>query len=176
VRPWRRNLTVTAPHWGAYYVSMATTKASRIVAAGLATGVTDGLFSSVLSVAFYGSTVTRLFQGVAGVLIGRGALDGGAPAALLGIAMHFGVALTWAAIFAIGAMRLDWVQKLAHSRYGVVKIAAVYGPLIWMAMSLVVIPVLTHRPPSITSRWWTQFFGHVPFVAMPIVAISKSRG
>lgn len=35
---------------------------SRVVRAGLLTGITDGLFSSVLSVAFYDSTVTRLFH------------------------------------------------------------------------------------------------------------------
>jgi hypothetical protein len=50
---------------------------SRLVRAGLLTGVTDGLFSSVLSVAFYGSTVTRLFQGVASTLLGKEAPNAG---------------------------------------------------------------------------------------------------
>ncbi|HEY5546895.1 MAG TPA: hypothetical protein VIK50_12660 [Gemmatimonadaceae bacterium] len=35
--------------------------------------------------------------------------------------------------------------------------------------SLVVIPLGTKQPPSITYRWWIQFFGHIPFVASPIV-------
>jgi hypothetical protein len=39
-----------------------------------------------------------------------------------------------------------------------------------MVMSLAVIPLFTHRPPSITFRWWVQFFGHFPFVGLPIVA------
>ena len=38
-------------------------------------------------------------------------------------------------------------------------------------MSLVVIPLLLHRPPSFTIRWWVQFFGHIPFVALPIVTM-----
>ena len=141
--------------------------------AALLTGVSDGLFSSVLSAAFYGSTVTRLWQGVAGVLIGRGALDGGLPTALLGVAMHFGVAFAWTTFFAVVVLRIPRIQKLLYSPYGAVKIAAVYGPLIWMAMSLVVIPALTHRPPAITARWWTQWIGHIPFVAFPMLSVLR---
>jgi hypothetical protein len=44
---------------------------SRLVRAGLLTGVIDGLFSSVLSVVSYHSTVARLFQGVASTLLAR---------------------------------------------------------------------------------------------------------
>jgi hypothetical protein len=61
----------------------------RLALAGLVTGVVDGTFSSVLSVAFYHSTVSRLFQGVASVLLGPEALNGGRPTAALGILMHF---------------------------------------------------------------------------------------
>ena len=50
-------------------------------------------------------------------------------------------------------------------------VAAVYGPIIWMVMSLVIIPLSTHRPPAINIRWWVQFFGHIPFVSLPIVAL-----
>jgi hypothetical protein len=65
---------------------------ARLVRAGLLTGLADGLFSSVLSVAVYGSTVTRLFQGVAATLLGKEAFDGRAQTALLGVLMHLGVA------------------------------------------------------------------------------------
>lgn len=147
-----------------------TSTASRILLAGLFTGVADGLFSSVLSVAFYGSSVTRLFQGVASVPLGRGALNGGVPAAAAGIAMHFAVALAWSFIFSTVALRLPWLQRLLTSPFGVAKISVLYGPLVWIVMSLIVIPALTGRGPSITSRWWTQFFGHIIFVGLPIVA------
>jgi uncharacterized membrane protein YagU involved in acid resistance len=53
--------------------------------------------------------------------------------------------------------------------------AALYGPFIWMVMSLAVIPLLVHRPPTVGVRWWVQFFGHIPFVGVPIVA-SSGRG
>jgi len=44
---------------------------SGIAVTGIVTGIIDGLFSSVLSVAFYHSTVARLFQGVASVWLVR---------------------------------------------------------------------------------------------------------
>ena len=143
---------------------------SRLVCAGLLTGVTDGLFSSVLSVAFYHSTAARLFQGVASTLLGKAALDGGTPTALVGVLMHFGVAFGWSAVFLVVVMRLRWVRRILGTRYGVLKVASLYGPAIWMVMSLAVIPLLLHRPPTIGSRWWGQFFGHIPFVGIPIVA------
>jgi len=143
---------------------------SRLVRAGLLTGVTDGLFSSVLSVAFYHSTAARLFQGVASTLLGKAALDGGTPTALVGVLMHFGVAFGWSAVFLVVVMRLRWVRRILDTRYGVLKVASLYGPAIWMVMSLAVIPLLLHRPPTIGSRWWVQFFGHIPFVGIPIVA------
>ena len=143
---------------------------SRLVRAGLLTAVTDGLFSSVLVVAAYGSSVTRLWQGVASVLLGPAAFEGGARTVLIGLAMHVAVAFTWSAVFLVLVGRATWLRRLVDSRYGVFKAAALYGPLVWTVMSLVVIPALVRRPPSINFRWWVQFLGHMPFVGLPIVA------
>lgn len=137
--------------------------------AGLLTGIADGLFSSVLSVVFYHSTVTRLFQGVAATLLGPAALDGGTRTAAVGVAMHFGVAFGWSAVFLFVVMRSARVRGLLASPYGVVKAASLYGPFVWTVMSLAVIPLLVHRAPRITIRWWVQWFGHMLFVGAPIV-------
>jgi hypothetical protein len=143
---------------------------TRLARAGLLTGLIDGLFASVQSVAFYGSTVTRLFQGVASTLLGKSAIDGGTTPALIGVLMHFGVAFGWSAVFLILFTQSAWLRRVLSSRYGVVKVAAVYGPCIWLVMSLLVIPLLLHRPPTINPRWWVQLIGHFPFVGLPIVA------
>jgi hypothetical protein len=145
---------------------------ARLLRAGLLTAVVDGLFSSILSVAAYGSTVSRLFQGVASVLLGSEALSGGLRTAVIGVFMHVLVAFTWSAVFLFVVLRWTWIRGLLASPYGVLKVAALYGPFIWMVMSLVVIPVLAHRPPTITVRWWIQWFGHIFFVGIPIVAAS----
>ena len=147
----------------------------RLARAGLLTAVTDGLFASVLSVAFYHSTVARLFQGVASTLLGKAAFEGGAATALVGVLMHFGVAFGWSAMFLFLVMRWPWIERVLATPYGVLKVAALYGPAIWLVMSLVVIPLLLHRAPAFSIRWWVQLIGHFPFVGIPIVA-SASTG
>jgi hypothetical protein len=152
-----------------------TPSLSRVIRAGFLTGVTDGLFSSMLSIALYHSTVTRLFQGVAATLLGRAAFDGGYETAALGVLMHFGVALGWSAVFLGLFDRSAWLRRVLGSPYGEWKVASVYGPFVWMVMSLLVIPLLVHRPPMITARWWVQLIGHIVFVGLPIVSsIGKS--
>ena len=143
----------------------------RLVRAGLVTGVTDALFSSALAAFVYGSTVTRLWQGVASTLLGGAAFDGGARTAAIGLAMHFGVAFAWSAVFLGLVLSWSWLRDVLVSPYGVITVATVYGPVIWLVMSLAVIPMLTHRPPAINVRWWVQLVGHCPFVGLPIVAL-----
>ncbi len=142
----------------------------QFVRAGLVTGIIDGLFSSALVAFAYGSTVTRLWQGVAAVLLGAAAFDGGTRTAAIGLAMHFGVAFTWTAVFLLVVIVSPWIRGVVASPSGAIAVAAVYGPVIWMVMSLVLIPFFTHRPPTINVRWWVQLAGHIPFVALPIVA------
>ena len=152
---------------------MKTDTASRLVRAWLVTGVTDAIFSSVLVTVFYHSTVTRLWQGVASVPLGKEMLNGGTRTAFIGLLIHFGVAFAWTAVFLFLVIRLPLTRRLLDSRYGVIKVASLYGPFIWLVMSFVVIPLFLHRPPTINFRWWVQFFGHIPFVAIPIVAITS---
>jgi hypothetical protein len=122
---------------------------TRVVRAGLLTAITDGLFSSVLSVAFYSSTVQRLFQGVASTLLGPGALNGGWSTALVGIGMHVAVAFGWSAVFLLLVLRWRRVRETLGSPYGVVEVAAVYGPFVWMVMSFAVtLCCCTGRPRS----------------------------
>ena len=55
--------------------TIARMPSSRLLRAGLLTGVVDGLFASVQSLVT-GSTLARLWQGVASVLLGKSALHG----------------------------------------------------------------------------------------------------
>jgi hypothetical protein len=147
---------------------------ARLVRAWLLTGVLDGTFASVQSLT-YGSNPVRLFQGVASTLLGPSAMEGGIRTAAIGLLMHFGVAFAWSAVFLAVYERSASVRRIAGARRGALKVAVVYGPLIWLVMSLAVIPLLTHKPPNITVRWWTQLVGHVVFVGLPIVAMIRTR-
>ncbi len=115
---------------------------ARLLRSTILTGLSDGLFSTVLVTFFYGSTPARLWQGVA-----------------------FG----WSAVFLFVVLRAGWVRSLLASPYGTVKVAALYGPFVWLVMSVVVIPILVHHGPTFNIRWWIQLVGHFPFVGIPIV-------
>jgi hypothetical protein len=140
----------------------------RLLRAGLLTAGVDFAWACVLTW-IYGSTFARLWQGVAGTLLGRSAFDGGARTVLIGLAMHVGVAFGWSAVFLALYLRSAWLRRRLTDRAGLLQVAAVYGPFIWMVMSLIVIPALVQRPPAITARWWIQLAGHIPFVGVPIV-------
>jgi len=145
----------------------------RFLRAGALTGVVDFLFASALTVFAYGSTFSRLWQGVASVPLGRQALEGGPPMVAAGILIHFGVAFAWSAVFVFLVLRSAWVRRVLASPYGVLGVALAWGPLIWVVMSALVIPLFTGRMPSINARWWIQILGHVFFVALPMVVASR---
>lgn len=138
-----------------------------LVRAGLLTGISDGLFATVSAV-LSGSTVTRLWQGVASTLLGPSSFERGTESAMIGVLMHFGVAFGWSAVFLALLALWPRLRALLVPPYGPLKVAAVYGPFIWLVMSLLVIPLLLQRPPAITYRWWVQLIGHFPFVGLPI--------
>jgi hypothetical protein len=143
---------------------------SLLVRAWLVTAVVDFCFASALGVAAYHSTVARVRQGVASVLLGPGALQGGSRTVAIGVVLHLGVALVWTSLFV--ALVASWPRLRAAiaSPAGVAAVAAVYGPLIWCAMSIVVIPRFTGRLPTFAARWWLQLPAHAAFVALPMVA------
>ena len=144
---------------------------SRLVRAGLTTAIVDGVFASMLSVFAYHTPVIRLWQRVASTVLGPAAFDGGTRTMSIGLMMHVGVALTWSAVFLALYQLSDALRRQLTTTAGVIKVAVVYGPLIWIVMSRAVIPLFTGGAAPINVRWWVQLFGHIPFVAIPIVAM-----
>jgi hypothetical protein len=140
----------------------------RLLRAGLITGLVDGLWAIVLTLA-YGRSIVRMFLGIAATPFGTGMFDGGAPTMALGVALHFCVALTWSAVFLLLVTSWPRLRSVLASRYGILKVASVYGPIIWIVMSVAVIPALTRQPVAITYRWWIQLVGHIVFVGLPLV-------
>ena len=148
---------------------------SRLVPAWLITAAIDGTFASALSVFAYHSTAARLWQGVAATLLGPAALQGGIRTALIGVLMHLGVALWWSTVFLTLYTAWPRLRRIVSTAGGAIAVAVAYGPMIWLVMSWVIIPQLTGRAPTITVRWWVQLLGHIPFVALPIVAMIGLR-
>ena len=142
---------------------------------GLTVGVTDGLFASATGVliAPY-ATPFRIFRGVGSVLFGKEALNGGIPMALVGIGMHFFTATFWSLVFILIVRSSKQIQKTIMTWPGALVAAGIYGPSIWLFMSLVFIPAMVHRHPTIGLKWWVQLIGHIPFVALPMVLVNRS--
>ena len=84
----------------------------RLARAGALTAIVDFTFSSVLVTVFYHSTFARLWQGVASVPFGPGAIGGGTRWTLIGIGLHICVAFTWSTIF----LGLYLIFRLATAR------------------------------------------------------------
>ena len=149
--------------------SSSRSGSSRLLRAWLLTGVIDGTWAIVLTL-LYGRSLARLWQGIAATAFGERMFDGGTATVALGVLMHFGVAFGWSAVFLLLVTRWAWLRRVIASPNGVWKVAAVYGPMIWIVMSTAVIPLLTGKPLVITWRWWIQLAGHIVFVGLPIVS------
>src|SRR3954469_5612787 len=102
--------------------------AAILVRAGLLTALIDGLFSSVLSAGLYGSTVARLWQGVASVPFGPKALEGGSTYVLIGLCMHLCVAFTWSIVFLAITIAVPALRRIIGTPGGLLAVAALYGP------------------------------------------------
>ncbi|HEX8319263.1 hypothetical protein [Longimicrobium sp.] len=139
----------------------------------LVTAVWDFICATGLHVFAYHGTPARLWQGVAFTVLGPRALVGGATAVAAGLILHLAVALVWSALL-VGALRA-WpaLRRAIRNPGGAFMVAVAYGPLIWLVMSLVVIPLATGQPAKFGHRWWVQLGVHVPFVALPLVFTAR---
>ncbi len=146
----------------------------RLLPVWVTTVIFDGLCASLLGIIGYESTFARVWQGVASTVIGpERAIDRGVGPVLIGLMLHAGVALLWSAVFVAVATSWSGLRARLASPTGALLVAVAYGPLVWLAMSWVIIPIVAGRLPTITVRWWVQVFAHIPFVAWPIVGMTR---
>ena len=132
--------------------------------------VVDGVFATVLPVVAYGRPLGQVWKGVASVLLGRGAMYGGARTIAFGLVLHASVALVWTTVFLVLVLLSPLLRRVVATPAGILAVSTVYGPAIWIVMSSVVLPRVVGTPLVITPQWWLQLLFHIPFVALPIVA------
>ena len=139
----------------------------------LVTAAWDFLCATALTVLAYHGTFAHLWQGVASTVIGPTAIDGGVMPIAVGIALHLAVAFTWSAMFVASSLLSAALRRAIATPAGALGVAVVYGPIIWLVMSLVVIPLATGHLPRTGFRWWVQIFAHPPFVTIPMVFMTR---
>ncbi|MCC7002757.1 MAG: hypothetical protein IT357_11430 [Gemmatimonadaceae bacterium] len=114
--------------------SRGTARLRRILLAGGLAGVLD-LAAAIVQGAIRGTAPERILQSIASGILGRDAFDGGGMTVLLGLELHFFIALSAATVYLVAAER--WT--VLAERW--VLWSGVYGVLVWAVMNLVVLPL-----------------------------------
>lgn len=143
-----------------------------ILSGWLACGVLDITAACVQAWAQAGRTPSAVLRGVASAVFGGAAIAGGAAMALVGLAMHFLVALTATLVFVGLARRVRWLRTGPLAL-----VAPLYGAVVFGAMNYGTLPLLSvMRSMTMggTPRWpgpmeWPQFLIHLVCVGLPIV-------
>jgi len=145
-------------------------KTTAILVGGLIAGTCDILYATIYSYLRAEVPPMRILQSVASGLLGSDAYAGGMPVALLGLGLHFFMALVWAAIY-VTASR-SWpvlVQKPIFC-------GAVFGLFVYLFMNLVVLPLSATPPrtsfPSVLTII-TSLIVHTMLFGVPIALAAR---
>jgi hypothetical protein len=144
-------------------VSESNNAVLAILVGGLIAGALD-LTSAFIT---YGPGVPRA---IAGGLLGRGAMHGGAGTYVLGILLHFFIACSAAAIYYVVSRKLDFLT--AHP----VVCGLFYGIAVYLVMNLVVLPLSALHAQG-PYQYWGLVRGlliHMVLIGLPI-ALSVRR-
>lgn len=102
---------------------------------GLAVGVLDALDGVTWFGITAGLNPIQVLQFIASGLLGKAALQGGLATAGLGTLIHFGLAVAFTALFAVGYATLSAVR--AHWA----GVGLLFGAAVWAFMNLVALPL-----------------------------------
>ena len=136
---------------------------SAILIGGAIAGACDITYA-ITFWALRGVVATRVLQSVASGLLGAAAFKGGLTTAALGLALHFFIAFTAAAIFYLGAKTIPALTRRAFL-FGIL-----YGLAIYAVMNLVVLP-LSAFPRKVTFPLLATTTGlavHMFLIGLPI--------
>ncbi len=129
-----------------------------------------GMLAAALDFAFAtgfwalkGVSPQRVWQSVAAGLLGRGSFEGGTATALLGVALHYLIAMSMSLAYALAARRLRALVQRPW-RYG-----ALYGLLLYAVMNWIVVPLSAAPAGGANNPTWIacSIAAHVVLVGWP---------
>jgi hypothetical protein len=135
--------------------------------AGLSAAVIEMVF--VLAIRYWlGTTPAAVFQFIASGALGKRAFEEGTYSVLLGIGAHTLISLVSAAMFAIAALRWNWLRR--H----VILSGSAYGIVAFLVMSFIVLPLSAiglslPRSPALLA---TSLSIHMFAFGVPIAVVS----
>ncbi len=104
-----------------------------ILTAWLIAGTLDITAAMVNYSLTYSGKLIILFQFIASGALGRKAFQGGIPAAVLGLAFHYFIALVWTIVFFFA---YPGIRRISGNR---LLTGMIYGIFVWLVMNLVVL-------------------------------------
>ncbi|RAI99835.1 hypothetical protein LX64_04388 [Chitinophaga skermanii] len=109
---------------------------SHIMTAGLIVGTLDGLAACIQFIIRSGGfAVEKIFLFIAGGVLGKTAFQGGMGVVLLGIVLHYCIAMGFTAMYFLLYPR---VLRVVKNRFWA---AVLFGVSTWLVMNLIVLPL-----------------------------------
>lgn len=138
-----------------------------IVFGGLTVGLLDGL-AAVINAGFRGVGAVRVFQFIAGGIVGSASYRGGAAAVLLGVFLHFAIAFFWTAVFYRASLSFPILIRQA------VLCGVLYGVIVHIIMSGIVVPLsAAGKIPFSYKQFFIATAIHILCVGLPIALITR---
>lgn len=140
----------------------------KIILSGIMIGLLDATAACINAYISLGLLPSRVFQYIASGLMGKTAFETDTIPVILGMAIHFSIAITATYIF-----------YQVYKRYGpalrpVILFGGVYGIWIWLFMNYVVIPIsLIGTYPSNLNQIVIGLLVHVFVIGIPIALLVR---
>ena len=137
-----------------------------IVIAGLIAGILD-ITSAFVIAELKGMGSIRMLQGIASGLLGPQSFEGGMATAGLGLAIHFLIAFTAAAVFYVGSRQFSFLTRHAIAS------GLLYGIAVYVFMYWLVVPLVFAQARHSISRDLTAVIVHMILIGLPIALVVR---
>jgi len=137
-----------------------------IALAGLIAGILD-ITSAFVIAEIKGTGSSRMLQGIASGLLGQRSFEGGMTTAGLGLAIHFLIAFTAAAVFYAASRKFSSLTQHA------VVSGLLYGIAIYIFMYWIVVPLVFPNARHSISRDVTAVIIHIVLIGLPIALVVR---
>jgi hypothetical protein len=139
----------------------------------LIAGLTAGTLDLALAITYFGVTAhapfTAVPQAVASGILGTRAFRLGISAALLGIFLHYFIALTVADFYYAASLRIPFLNR--HP----ILSGAAYGIVVFLVMQYIVVPLSARPGPRHFALAWliADIASHILFIGITIALITR---
>ena len=139
-----------------------------VAAGGLVAGTLDIVYAIVYWTIRAGLPARRILQSVASGLLGEASFAGGAATAALGLALHYGIAVSMAVAYYVVSRRVSALVRAPLA------LGAAYGLFLYALMNYVVVPLSAAGAGSKERLWIVlSILVHAGFIGVPIALFTR---